>query len=112
ANFAGEEITEGVDGLRERLGENRQLEARFAKWRAAITIGDGIPTRACIDSNAEALARYAALCQESDLVPIVEPEVLMDGTHTMERHFQVTEETLRSVFDSLAEHRVVLEGIL
>jgi len=112
ANFAGEKITEGLDGLRERLGEYRQLGARFAKWRAVITIGDGIPTRACIDSNAEALARYAALCQESDLVPIVEPEVLMDGTHTMERHFQVTEETLRSVFDSLAEHRVVLEGIL
>src|SRR5437667_8495785 len=112
ANFAGEKITEGLDGLRERLGEYRQLGARFAKWRAVITIGDGIPTRACIDSNAEALAHYAALCQESDLVPIVEPEVLMDGTHTMERHFQGTEETLRSVFDSLAEHRVVLEGIL
>jgi fructose-bisphosphate aldolase class I len=88
------------------------LAARFAKWRAVITIGDGIPTRTCIDSNAEALARYAALCQECDLVPIVEPEVLMDGTHTLERHFEVTEQTLRSVFDSLAEHRVVLEGIL
>ena len=72
ANFPGEKITEGLDGLRERLGEYRQLGARFAKWRAVITIGDGIPTRACIDSNAEALARYAALCQESDLVPIVE----------------------------------------
>src|SRR5438477_10364131 len=112
ANFAGEKITEGLDGLHERLGEYRQLGARFAKWGVVITIGDGIPTRACMDWNAEALARYAALCQESDLVPIVEPEVLMDGTHTMERHFQVTEETLRSVFDSLAEHRVVLEGIL
>src|SRR5256714_13542210 len=112
ANFPGEKITEGLDGLRERLGEYRQLGGRFAKWRAVITIGDGVPTRACMDSNAEALARYAALCQESDLVPIVEPEGMMGGTHTMERHFQVTEETLRSVFDSLAEHRVVLEGIL
>src|SRR5437588_9730589 len=112
ANFPGEKITEDLDGLRERLAEYRKLGARFAKWRAGIAIGDGIPTRACIDSNAEALARYAALCQEGDLVPIVEPEVLMDGTHTMERHFQATEETLRSVFDSLAEHRVVLEGIL
>ena len=112
ANFPGEKITEGLDGLRERLIEYRKLGARFAKWRAVITIGDGIPTPACIDSNAEALARYAALCQENDLVPIVEPEVLMDGTHTLERHFDVTEQTLRSVFNSLAEHRVVLEGIL
>src|SRR5213078_3650068 len=94
ANFPGEKITEGLDGLRERLTEYRQLGARFAKWRAVITIGDRIPTRTCIDSNAEALARYAALCQEGDLVPIVEPEVLMDGTHTMERHFEVTEQTL------------------
>ena len=77
ANFPGEKITEGLDGLRERLTEYRKLGARFAKWRAVITIGDGIPTRTCIDSNADALARYAALCQESDLVPIVEPEVLM-----------------------------------
>jgi len=107
-----EKITEGLDGLRERLTEYRKLGARFAKWRAVITIGDGIPTRTCIDSNSEALARYAALCQEGDLVPIVEPEVLMDGTHTIERDFEVTEQTLRSVFDSLAEHRVVLEGIL
>src|SRR5205085_7849390 len=83
----GETITEGLDGLRERLKEYRELGARFAKWRAVITIGDGIPTRTCIDSNAEALARYAALCQENDLVPIVEPEVLMDGTHTLARHF-------------------------
>jgi fructose-bisphosphate aldolase, class I len=112
ANFPGEKITEGLDGLRERLTEYRQLGARFAKWRAVITIGDGIPTRTCIDANAEALARYAALCQECDLVPIVEPEVLMDGTHSIERHFEVTEQTLRSVFDSLAEHRVVLEGML
>src|SRR5207253_7851084 len=110
ANFPGEKITEGLDGLRERLAEYRKLGARFAKWRAVITIGEGIPTRACIDANAEALARYAALCQESDLVPIVEPEVLMDGNHTIERHFEVTDQTLRSVFDSLAEHRVMLEG--
>src|SRR5437762_7742857 len=112
ANFAGEKITEGLDGLRERLGEYRQLGARFAKWRAVITIGDGIPTRACVDSNAEALARYAALCQESDLVPIVEPEVLMDGTHTIERYFEVTQQTLESVFHALYEHQIVLEGML
>ena len=112
ANFPGEKITEGLDGLRERLTEYRQLGARFAKWRAVITIGDGIPTRTCIDANAEALARYAALCHEGDLVPIVEPEVLMDGTHTIEHHFEVTERTLRSVFDRLAEHRIVLEGML
>jgi fructose-bisphosphate aldolase class I len=111
-NFPGEKITEGLDGLRERLGEYRKLGARFAKWRAVIAIGDGIPTRTCIDANAEALARYAALCQEGDLVPIVEPEVLMDGTHTIERYFEVTEQTLRSVFDALAEHRVVLEEML
>ena len=112
ANFPGEKITEGLDGLRDRLTEYRQLGARFAKWRAVITIGDGIPTPTCIDANAEALARYAALCQECDLAPIVEPEVLMDGTHTMERHFEVTEQTLRSVFDVLADHLVVLEGML
>jgi fructose-bisphosphate aldolase class I len=112
ANFPGEKITDGLDGLRDRLTEYRQLGARFAKWRAVITIGDGIPSRTCIGANAEALARYAALCQEGDLVPIVEPEVLMDGTHTIERHFEVTEQTLRSVFDSLAEHRVILEGML
>jgi fructose-bisphosphate aldolase class I len=112
ANFAGEKITEGLDGLGERITEYRKLGARFAKWRAVITISDKIPTRTCIDANAEALARYAALCQEGDLVPIVEPEVLMNGTHTIERHFEVTERTLRSVFDALAEHRVVLEGIL
>src|SRR5947208_12302281 len=112
ANFPGEKITEGLDGLRDRLAEYRQLGARFAKWRAVIAIGDGIPTRSCIEANAEALARYAALCQEGDLVPIVEAEVLMDGDHTIERYFEVTEQTLRSVFNSLAEHRIVLEGIL
>src|SRR6266513_592985 len=103
ANFPGEKITEGLDGLRERLAEYRELGARFAKWRAVIAIGDGIPTDTCIASNAEALARYAALCQETDLVPIVEPEVLMDGTHTIERYFEVTQETLESVFHALSE---------
>ena len=112
ANFPGEKITEGLDGLREQLAEYRQLGARFAKWRAVIAIGENIPTRTCIEANAEALARYAALCQEAGVVPIVEPEVLMDGAHTIERHFDVTEQTLRSVFDALAEHRVVLEEML
>jgi fructose-bisphosphate aldolase class I len=112
ANFPGEKITEGLDGLRERLTEYRKLGARFAKWRAVITIGDKIPTRTCIASNAEALARYAALCQEADLVPIVEPEVLMDGTHTIERYFEVTQQTLESLFHALYEHRIVLEGTL
>ena len=111
-NYPGETITEGLDGLAGRLKEYYDLGARFAKWRAVIDIADGIPTDYAVKANAHALGRYAALCQEADIVPIVEPEVLMDGTHTMERHFQVTEETLRSVFDSLAEHRVVLEGIL
>ncbi len=112
ANFPKEKITEGLDGLRDRLTEYRKLGARFAKWRAVIAIDDGIPTQTCIDANAEALARYAALCQEGDLVPIVEPEVLMDGTHTIERYFEVTEQTLRSVFNALAAHRVLLEGML
>src|SRR5213083_164966 len=112
ANFPGEKVTEGLDGLRGRLGEYRQMGARFAKWRAVITIGEKIPTRTCINANAEALARYATLCQESDLVPIVEPEVLMDGTHTIERHFEVTQQTLEAVFHALYEHRVVLEAML
>jgi len=112
ANFPGEKITEGLDGLRDRLKEYRGLGARFAKWRAVITIGEGIPTQTCIDANAEALARYAALCQEGDLVPIVEPEVLMDGAHAIERHFKVTQQTLESVFHALYEHRIVLEGML
>src|SRR5439155_25453724 len=98
--------------LRDRLKEYRKLGARFTKWRAVITISEKIPTRTCIDSNAEALARYAALCQETDLVPIVEPEVLMDGTHTIERYFEVTQQTLESVFHRLYEHRVALEGML
>src|SRR6059058_5412319 len=112
ANFPGEKITEGLDGLRERLAEYRKLGARFAKWRAVIAIGEKIPTHTCITANAEALARYAALCQEGDLVPIVEPEVLMDGVHTIERYFEVTQETLESVFHALYEHRVGLEGML
>ncbi len=112
ANFPGEKVTEGLDGLRERLAEYRQLGARFAKWRAVISISDKIPTYRCIATNAELLARYAALCQEADLVPIVEPEVLMDGAHTIDRHFEVTQQTLESVFYALSEHRVVLEGML
>src|SRR5213596_2114835 len=106
ANFPGEKITEGLDGLRNRLAEYRNLGACFAKWRAVIAIGDGIPTGACIDANAEALARYAALCQEADVVPIVEPEVLMDGAHTIQRYFEVTQQTLESVFHVLYEHQI------
>ena len=112
ANFPGEKVTAGLDGLRERLAEYRQLGARFAKWRAVIGIGENIPTRQCMETNAELLARYAALCQETDLVPIVEPEVLMDGAHNIERHFEVTEQTLQSVFRALADHRVALEAML
>jgi fructose-bisphosphate aldolase class I len=112
AAYPGEKITEGLDGLRERLIEYRQLGARFAKWRAVITIGNGIPTRFCIDANAHALARYAALCQEVGIVPIVEPEVLMDGDHTGEQCEEVTETTLKSVFFHLHAHRVALEGML
>jgi fructose-bisphosphate aldolase class I len=112
ANFPDEKITEGLDGLRERVAEYHKLGARFAKWRAVIAIDNNIPTPQCIDSNAEALARYAAICQEGDLVPIVEPEVLMDGTHTIERHFEVTQQALESVFHALYEHRVSLERML
>ena len=112
AGTAGELITEGLDGLRARLAEYRGLGARFAKWRAVITIGSGIPTPYCIDTNAHALARYAALCQEAGLVPIVEPEVLMDGDHTIERCFEVTEATLQTVFAALHRQRVSLEGML
>jgi fructose-bisphosphate aldolase class I len=108
-----ETVTEGLDGLRERLVEYRELGARFAKWRAVITIdGDEIPTEYCLDVNAHALARYAALCQEEGIVPIVEPEVLMDGTHTLERCYQVTCDTLHMVFDELYSQRVEFEGML
>jgi fructose-bisphosphate aldolase class I len=112
AFFPGEKVTEGLDGLRERFAEYRDLGARFAKWRAVITIGDSIPTEFCIDANAHALGRYAALAQEATLVPIVEPEVLMDGGHSIERCYEVTERTLRSVFSQLHAHRVHLEGML
>jgi fructose-bisphosphate aldolase, class I len=112
AGRPGEKVTEGLDGLRERLVEYYQLGARFAKWRAVITIGEGIPSRACLKANAHALARYAALCQEQSIVPIVEPEVLMDGDHTIERYEQVTTDTLNLVFHALAEHGVMLEGMV
>jgi len=112
AAHPGEKITEGLDGLRERLAEYFQMGARFAKWRAVIAIGDDIPSRSCIEANAHALARYAALCQEAGLVPIVEPEVLMDGAHTLERCCKVTEEVLRNVFIQLNCQRVLLEGMI
>ncbi|MDP2151764.1 class I fructose-bisphosphate aldolase [Parvibaculum sp.] len=110
--FPGEKITEGLDGLGERLAEYYDLGARFAKWRAVIDIAGGIPTRTCLEANAEALARYAALCQQAKIVPIVEPEVLMDGGHDVDRCFDVTEETLRILFDRLGAHRVNLEGTI
>lgn len=112
ALFGGEKVTDGLDGLRERLIEYRQLGARFAKWRAVITIGDGIPTHACLAANAEALARYAALCQEQDIVPIIEPEVVMDGEHSIERCQHITERALRATFSQLNMQRVLLEGLL
>ena len=107
-----EKVTEGLDELRERIEEYVGLGARFAKWRAVITIGDGMPSRACITANAHALARYAALCQEGGLVPIVEPEVMMDGDHSLERCGEVTEETLRTVFSALAEQGVDFTGMV
>jgi fructose-bisphosphate aldolase class I len=112
AGHPGEKVTEGLDGLRERLAQYAQMGARFAKWRAVIVLGDGIPSRSCIEANAHALARYAALCQEAGLVPVVEPEVLMDGDHTLARCAQITEEVLRAVFDQLYAQRVTLEGML
>jgi fructose-bisphosphate aldolase class I len=112
AGHPGEKITEGLDGLRDRLAEYTQMGARFAKWRAVIAVGEGIPTRAAIEANASALARYAALCQEAGLVPIVEPEVLMDGGHTLERCREVTEEVLRTVFHQLYIQGVMLEGVI
>src|ERR1700686_995992 len=107
-----EKVTEGLDGLRERIAEYVALGARFAKWRAVITIGDGTPTRACIAANAHALARYAALCQEGGLVPIVEPEVLMEGDHSIDACAAVTVATWRTVFAELAEQRVALEAMV
>ena len=112
AGHPGEKVTEGLDGLRDRLAEYVRMGARFAKWRAVIAIGDGIPSQGCIEANAQALARYAALCQEAGLVPVVEPEVLMDGDHTLERCFEVTEKVLREVFCQLYTQRVMLEGMI
>lgn len=108
----GEKVTEGLDGLRERITEYRSLGARFAKWRAVITIGDGRPTTTCIEANAHALARYASLCEEGGLVPIVEPEVLMDGDHSIERCYDVTVRTLKAVYAQLYLQRLSLEGTL
>ena len=105
----GEKVTEGLDGLRPRLADYRELGARFAKWRAVITIGKDIPSLTCMETNAHALARYAALCQEAGIVPIVEPEVLMDGGHSIERCFEVTSATLECLFNALSRQRVVLE---
>ena len=112
AGHPGEKVTEGLDGLRDRLQEYFQMGARFAKWRAVITLGERIPSGGCIEANAQALARYAALCQEAGLVPVVEPEVLMDGDHTLERCREVTEDVLRRVFDQLSVQSVMLEGML
>jgi fructose-bisphosphate aldolase class I len=112
AGHPGEKITEGLDGLRARLNEYFQIGARFAKWRAVIALGDDIPSRGCVEANAQALARYAALCQEAGLVPVVEPEVLMDGGHTLEQCREVTEEVLRIVFNQLSCQRVLLEGMI
>jgi len=113
ASHSGEKVTEGLDGLRDRLIEYYRLGARFAKWRAVITIGDGgIPTETCIHVNAHALARYAALCQEADIVPIVEPEVLMDGTHSIDTCHEVSQKAFTRVFDELNKQRVFLEGIV
>ena len=112
ANTDDEKITEGLDGLRDRLKEYYGLGARFAKWRAVITIGEDIPTAYCRSAKAHALARYAALCQEQEIVPIVEPEILMDGTHTIEESYQLTTETLYTVFYELASQGVELEGMV
>jgi fructose-bisphosphate aldolase, class I len=112
AGAPDETVTEGLDGLRDRLKDYAQMGARFAKWRAVIHIGDSLPTSRCVLANAHALARYAALCQEQGLVPIVEPEVLMDGSHTIERCEEVTGQVLQATFEALFEQRVCLEGML
>lgn len=112
AHFPRERITQGLDGLRERLVEYRSLGARFTKWRAVISIGPRMPSRTCIEANARILALFASLSQEAGLVPIVEPEVLMDGNHTIDRCEEVITGTLQAVFDALSEHRVVLENML
>lgn len=112
AGFPGEKVTSGLDGLRERLKEYSNMGLRFAKWRAVIAIGEGIPTRRCIENNANALARYAALCQQAGLVPMVEPEVLMDGNHSLERCASVTQNVLHTVFGQLHKQRVFTEGMI
>jgi fructose-bisphosphate aldolase class I len=112
AGFPRETVTEGLDGLRERLHGYRELGARFAKWRAVVRIDSDLPTRGCFEANSHALARYSALCQEAGIVPIVEPEVLMDGDHTIDRSEEVTVAALRAVFGQLIEQRVLLEGIV
>ena len=112
AGFQNEKVTEGLDGLRERLNEYFDLGARFAKWRAVINIDDSMPSLSAIEANAHALARYAALCQENGIVPIVEPEVLMDGKHSIERCYEVTCQTLDILFDQLSKYNVMLEGIV
>lgn len=110
AGHQGEKVTEGLDGLRQRLAEYSDLGARFAKWRAVITIGEKIPSLACIEANSHALARYAALCQEAGIVPIVEPEVLMDGAHSLDECYDVTAATLRALYNQMYEQNVLLEG--
>ena len=112
AGHPGEKVTEGLDGLRARLEEYASLGAKFAKWRAVITIGESIPTPACIEANCHALARYASLCQDAGLVPIVEPEVLMDGSHSLDECYEVSEATLRSLFSQMYEQNVLLEGAI
>lgn len=112
AGHPEEQIAEGLDGLRDRLEEYARMGARFAKWRSVFVVDEMLPSRGCIEANAQALARYAALCQEAGLVPVVEPEVLMDGAHTLERCAEVTEEVLRAVFIHLCNQRVMLEGML
>ncbi len=112
AGSPGEKITEGLDGLRERFAEYHQLGARFAKWRAVINIGPGIPTQNCLNANAHSLARYAALAQEAGIVPIVEPEVIMDGDHDIDRCFEVTSAALKALFSALEEQNVMLEGVI
>jgi len=108
----GEKVTEGLDGLRERLANYFKAGCRFAKWRAVITIGEGIPSHACLYANAHALARYAALCQEASIVPMIEPEVLLEGTHSIERCEEVTEATLRATYAAMAAHNVSLEHLI
>lgn len=112
ASFKNEKITDGLDGLRERLQEYKTMGARFAKWRGVITIGNGIPTTACIEANVHALARYAALCQEAEIVPIVEPEVLMTGNHNLQQCYEVTEQVLKMLFYQLYHYKIDLEGII